>query len=132
MNIKQVSEITNVPASTIRYYEKEHIIPYVERSNSGIRDFDEHLIRRINFAKTMRAAGMEIDELKKYIYLFDQVQNSENEQLALLKQQREIMEEKRDDIQAAIDHLDYKISHFDNHMLATERELRALEKKHLK
>ncbi|MEJ6400833.1 MerR family transcriptional regulator [Nicoliella lavandulae] len=130
MNIKKASEITKVPASTIRYYEKEHIIPYVDRNDSGIRDFDEHLIRRINFAKTMRAAGMEIDALKKYIYLFDKVKDSESDQLQLLKQQKEIMEEKRDDIQAAIDHLNYKIDHFNDHMQATENELRDLEKVH--
>ncbi|CAI2617372.1 HTH-type transcriptional regulator AdhR [Apilactobacillus kunkeei] len=51
MNIKEASQITDVPASTIRYYEKEHIIPAVDRNDSGVRDFDDHAIRRISFAK---------------------------------------------------------------------------------
>ncbi|UQS86109.1 MerR family transcriptional regulator (plasmid) [Nicoliella spurrieriana] len=132
MNIKQVSEITKVPASTIRYYEKEHIIPPLERNNVGVRNFDEHLIRRINFAKTMRAAGMEIAALKKYIYLFDKVPNSQNEQLELLKQQRTIMTNKRDDIQIAINHLNYKIEHFADHMMTSEHELSELKQQRKK
>lgn len=127
MNIKEASQITNVPASTIRYYEKEHIIPAVNRNKSGMRDFDEHAIRRISFAKKMRDAGMEISTLKQYIYLFDNVKNSEDEQLALLVEQKRLMEEKRDKMQDAIDHLAHKIENFDTHMLRIEDELRNMK-----
>ncbi|CAI2555265.1 Transcriptional regulator, MerR family protein [Apilactobacillus kunkeei] len=127
MNIKEASKITDVPASTIRYYEKEHIIPAVDRNDSGVRDFDDHAIRRISFAKKMRDAGMEISTLKQYINLFDNVENSEDQQLALLVEQKSIMEEKRDKMQKAIDHLEHKIKNFDTHMLKVEDELRTMK-----
>lgn len=127
MNIKEASKITDVPASTIRYYEKEHIIPAVDRNDSGVRDFDDHAIRRISFAKKMRDAGMEISTLKQYINLFDNVENSEDQQLALLVEQKHIMEEKRDKMQKAIDHLENKIKNFDTHMLKVEDELRTMK-----
>lgn len=127
MNIKEASKITDVPASTIRYYEKEHIIPAVDRNDSGVRDFDDHAIRRISFAKKMRDAGMEISTLKKYINLFDNVENSEDQQLALLVEQKRIMEAKHDKMQKAIDHLERKIENFDTHMLKVEDELRNMK-----
>ncbi|CAI2613699.1 HTH-type transcriptional regulator AdhR [Apilactobacillus kunkeei] len=127
MNIKEASQITDVPASTIRYYEKEHIIPAVDRNDSGVRDFDDHAIRRISFAKKMRDAGMEISTLKKYINLFDNVENSENQQLALLVEQKRIMEAKHDKMQDAINLLENKIKNFDTHMLKVEDELRTMK-----
>lgn len=127
MNIKEASQITEVPASTIRYYEKEHIIPAVDRNESGVRVFDDHAIRRISFAKKMRDAGMEISTLKQYINLFDNVKDSEDEQLALLVEQKRLMEEKRDKMQKAIDHLAHKIENFDTHMLKIENELRNMK-----
>ena len=127
MNIKEASQITDVPASTIRYYEQEHIIPAVDRNDSGVRDFDDHAIRRISFAKKMRDAGMEISTLKKYINLFDNVENSENQQLALLVEQKRIMEAKHDKMQDAINLLENKIENFDTHMLKVEDELRTMK-----
>ncbi|GLB46039.1 MerR family transcriptional regulator [Philodulcilactobacillus myokoensis] len=129
MNIKEASHKIGVSSSTIRYYEKISLIPPILRNQIGIRDFDQHMIARIKFIKEMRAAGMSIKALQKYIHLFDKVNNSQNEQIELLKQQVEIMEEKRDDIQFAINHLNYKINHFYDHTLKTEQELKALEKK---
>lgn len=70
---------------------------------------------------------MEISTLKQYINLFDNVENSEDEQLALLVEQKRLMEEKRDKMNDAIDHLAHKIDNFDTHMLRIEDELRTMK-----
>ena len=41
MTIAEVSKKYELTADTIRYYEKEGLIPRVPRNKSGIRDFDE-------------------------------------------------------------------------------------------
>ena len=130
MNIKEASQKTGVNATTIRYYEKEGLIPPIDRNEVGVRAIDERIIRRINFVKTMRAAGMSIEALKEYITLFDAQTNNTTQQLQLLKAQIAIMEEKRDDLQVAIDHLHWKIDHYEDHMAVAEAELRAAEKQH--
>jgi len=131
MNIKEASEKTGVSSAAIRYYEKESLIPAIDRTPVGNRDIDDRIIRRIRFVTQMRAAGMSIESLRRYIELFDAQEDNTKEQKALLKEQLAVMEEKRDDLQAAIDHLNYKLNHFYDHMEATEAELRALEKEHV-
>lgn len=37
--IKQVSNMLNIPATTLRYYDKEGLLPYIERRGSGYRIF---------------------------------------------------------------------------------------------
>lgn len=130
MNIKEASEKTGVSSAAIRYYEKEGLISAIDRSDNGNREIDERIIRRITFARQMRAAGMSIENLRRYIQLFDSNEDNTREQMDLLREQMTQMEEKRDDIQAAIDHLHYKLDHYDDHMQSAEDELRELERKH--
>ncbi|MFD1454076.1 MerR family transcriptional regulator [Levilactobacillus lanxiensis] len=130
MNIKEASEKTGVSSAAIRYYEKESLIPAIDRTPVGNRDIDDRIIRRIRFVTQMRAAGMSIENLRRYIQLFDAQEDNAKEQKALLQEQLGVMEEKRDDLQAAIDHLNYKLNHFYDHMESTEEELRALEREH--
>jgi len=130
MNIKEASEKTGVSSAAIRYYEKESLIPSIDRTAVGNRDIDDRIIRRIRFVTQMRSAGMSIESLRRYIALFDAQEDNTKEQKSLLKEQLGVMEEKRDDLQAAIDHLNYKLNHFYDHMEATEEELRELERQH--
>lgn len=129
MNVNEASKQTGVSTDTIRYYEKEGLIPIIDRNESGNREIDEKVIRRITFAKQMRAAGMSIKALKQYVDLVDDSSDNTVKQKEILREQLVSMEEKRDDIQFAIDHLNYKLEHYDDHMKATEDELRELEKK---
>lgn len=39
--IKEASDITGIPATTLRYYDKEGILPFLERKESGHRMFSE-------------------------------------------------------------------------------------------
>lgn len=130
MNIKEASEQTGVSSAAIRYYEKESLIPPIDRTEVGNRDIDARILRRIRFVTQMRAAGMSIESLRRYIQLFDAQEDNTKEQKAILTEQLAVMEEKRDDLQAAIDHLNYKLNHYDDHMVSTENELRELERQH--
>ncbi|MFD1548635.1 MerR family transcriptional regulator [Levilactobacillus fuyuanensis] len=130
MNIKEASEKTGVSSAAIRYYEKESLIPPIDRTAVGNRDIDDRIIRRITFVTQMRAAGMSIENLRRYIELFDAQEDNTKEQKALLQEQLGVMEEKHGDLQAAIDHLNYKLNHFYDHMESTEQELRELERQH--
>ena len=130
MNIKEASERTGVSSAAIRYYEKEGLIPTIDRSDIGNREIDDRILRRIKFAKQMRDAGMTIENLRHYIQLFDAQEDNTKEQIDLLQAQLVEMEERRDDIQAAIDHLHYKLAHYDDHMVNAEDELRELERQH--
>ena len=57
MNIKEASRQTGVSSAAIRYYEKEGLIPPIDRSEVGNREIDARIIRRINFAKQIAVLG---------------------------------------------------------------------------
>ena len=52
---------------TIRFYEKKGLIGPIQRTKSGIRNYSEQDLKRIEFIKCMREADLPIDVLKKYV-----------------------------------------------------------------
>ena len=113
MTISEVSRKYNITADTIRYYEKEGLIPAVPRDKNGIRDFDENSCGWIEFIKCMRSAGLEIETLKRYVSLFRQGTATVKERKILLIEQREKLLKKQENIKATLDRLNYKIEKYE-------------------
>lgn len=113
MTIFEVSKKYNITADTIRYYEKEGLIPKVPRDKNGIRDFDEGSCGWIEFIKCMRSAGLEIETLKQYVSLFKQGTKTVKERKILLIEQREKLLKKQENIKATLDRLNYKIEKYE-------------------
>ena len=66
MTIAEVSKKVNLSADTLRYYERIGLIPEVNRTESGIRNYTEEDLGWIEFSKCMRNAGMSIEALIEY------------------------------------------------------------------
>ena len=50
--IKEIADLMNLPTSTIRYYDKQGLLPFVERSDSGYRQFSDQGVQRLPHAGT--------------------------------------------------------------------------------
>ena len=114
MTITEVSKKYNLTPDTIRYYEKQGLIPKVPRNKSGIREFDENSCRWIEFVKCMRSAGLSIEVLSKYVSLMKKGSDTVEERRKLLFDQREILLKKQKDINETIDKINYKIKIYDD------------------
>ena len=65
--VKDVSKITGLSIFTIRFYDKEGLMPFVSRNQSGIRVFTESDINQIMTICCLKNTGMQIKDIKKYI-----------------------------------------------------------------
>lgn len=123
MNIKEASSTTGVSADTIRYYERIGLIMPIERVN-GIRKFNERNINQINFAKTMREAGLSIETLKDYVTLvFEDDPTTIPARKNLLGEAINTLNEKVKEVVDARDYLQWKIDNYDSHMVPSEKKL---------
>lgn len=112
MTIREVSEKYDISADTIRYYERVGLIPHVPRKSNGIRDFDQTSCDWLSFVKCMRAAGVQIEALSKFVALKQQGNNEEACREILLEQRQRIKQQ-IEESQKTLERLEYKISHFD-------------------
>jgi DNA-binding transcriptional MerR regulator len=65
-SIGQISEMFNLPISTIRYYDKEGLFPQIERQ-SGIRKFSDAEVEALRVIECLKASGLEIREIKQFM-----------------------------------------------------------------
>lgn len=65
-SIGEVSEMCGLPASTLRYYDKQGLFPEMERS-SGIRKFGEQEIAALRVIDCLKRSGLEIKDIKQFM-----------------------------------------------------------------
>lgn len=127
MKIKEVTEQCGLSADTLRYYEKIGLLPPIHRTQGGIRDYTELDIRRIEFIKCMRSAGLPIDVLIDYFHLAQEGDATMEARKEILLAQREQLMERMNEMQKTLDLLDYKIDLYENAVLKNERQMVQLE-----
>ena len=124
MTIAEVSEKYQISADTLRYYEKEGLIPYISRSEGGVRNYTEEDCARIGFVKCMRSAGLSIEVLKQYFELFAKGKRTLKTRRDLLATEREKLRARMAELQDTLKRLDYKISVYDNALKSKTKELK--------
>ena len=123
MKIAEVSDRYSLSADTLRYYERIGLIPPVNRNDNGIRDYDETDVRRVEFIKCMRSAGLPIETLIEYVGLVQQGDTTIEARKQILKAQRELILGRMKAMQETLDVLNYKISVYEYALLKKERAI---------
>ena len=123
MKIAEVSERYAISLDTLRYYERIGLIRPVYRTASGIRDYNEIDLRRVEFIKCMRAAGLPIDVLIEYVGLVQLGDRTIEARKDILKAQREQLAARMSEMQKTLDILDRKIGGYENALLKKEKAM---------
>jgi len=66
-SIQKASLLAEIPSSTIRYYEKIHLIPPIKRNKQEHRTFDDKDIEILNLIRCFRHLGMSIEDIRASI-----------------------------------------------------------------
>ncbi|MBO1086387.1 MerR family transcriptional regulator [Enterococcus mundtii] len=117
MNIKQVSEEKGISADTLRYYERIGLIPPVNRTNGGIRDYTEEDLRWVDFTLCMRSAGLSIESLTEYIRLYSAGDETILARRDLLMKESEQLAKKIAEMQACQERLQKKIARYNQDLV---------------
>jgi MerR family transcriptional regulator, aldehyde-responsive regulator len=126
MRIAEVSEKYDLSADTLRYYERIGLISPVNRTESGIRDYNELDIKRVEFIKCMRTAGLPIEVLAEYIRLVQLGDSTIEMRKEILMEQREQLLSRMEEMQMTLDKLNHKIKIYENALLQKEQEFSEL------
>lgn len=97
-----------VNPSTLRYYDKEGLLPFVERSGGGIRMFKETDLEWLSTIECLKKTGMPIKEIKTFIDWCIQGDVTIPARLALIDRRRNAVEKQIEDLKATLETLDYK------------------------
>src|SRR5215510_15132904 len=127
MKIAEVSEQYGLSADTLRYYERVGLIPPVHRNEGGIRDYNELDLRRVDFIKCMRGAGLPIEVLIEYVGLVQRGDKTIEARKEILIEQRELLLARMNEMQKTLDILNHKIEVYENAVLKKEKQMIPIE-----
>lgn len=127
MRISEVSEQCGISLDTLRYYERVGLLPPVNRKESGIRDYSQLDVRRVEFVKCMRRVGLPIQVLVEYFKLVQQGDGTIEARKEILIEQRAQPVAEMEEMQETLDLLDYTVRVCQDAVLMRENEMVLVE-----
>ncbi|MCD7035117.1 MerR family transcriptional regulator [Metabacillus sp. GX 13764] len=106
--IKRVSEICHISPYTLRYYEKEGLLPPIQRDNNGNRLYTDDDLGMIQIIRCMKATGMTIAYIKNYIGL-----SSIQERRIIMTEQKQLIEEELKKYSELLETVNAKLDYYD-------------------
>ena len=110
--IGQVSEMTGLPVSTLRYYDKEGLFPKLERSN-GIRRFGERELEALRVIECLKKSGMEIKDIRQFMEWCAQGSSTYPQRRAMFIRQKESVEAEITRMNRVLDMLSFKCWYYE-------------------
>lgn len=111
--VGEMAKLLGVTASTLRYYDKEGLLPFVERSSGGIRMFRESDIEWLRVIECMKKAGMSIKDIRQYIELALKGDDTIELRLMMFRRQKEILQQKMAEMQHTMAMVEYKCWYYE-------------------
>lgn len=105
--ISEAAEKIGIPPSTIRYYDKEGLLPNIKRKN-GIRIFEDIDLRLMGLLTCLKNTGMPIKRIRDYVDLIQQGDASLQERYDIIKAQRQFVLDQIEQLQYYLEELDFK------------------------
>ncbi|MBQ4603867.1 MAG: MerR family transcriptional regulator, partial [Clostridia bacterium] len=99
--------------STLRYYDKEGLLPFVERSSGGIRVFKEADYEWLKVIECLKKTGMPLKDIKTFIEMAMQGDETIDERLELIRKQRDEVGRQIAELKETMDTLNFKCWYYE-------------------
>ena len=110
--IGQVSEMFQIPASTLRYYDREGLFPEMERTG-GIRRFGEKEVEALRVIECLKASGLEIKDIKQFMAWCVEGPSTYGLRRQLFETRKKAVEEELRQLHKTLDMLNFKCWYYD-------------------
>lgn len=110
--IGQVAKKTGISAYTLRYYDREGLMPFVKRNASGRREFTDENLDLIDLITCLKHTGLQLSEIREFIQLTMQGDATLPTRLNIFKQQQEAVRKQIEQSKKYLAKLDYKVRFF--------------------
>ena len=111
--VGEMAKLLDVPASTLRYYDKEGLLPFVARSSGGIRMFQDSDFEWLQVISCMKKAGMSIKDIRQYIQLALQGDDTIDMRLNMFQHQRELLKAQLEEMRHTLEMVEYKCWYYE-------------------
>ena len=106
--VGEMAKRLGVSASTLRYYDQEGLLPFVERSSGGIRMFKESDYEWLKIIECLKKTGMPLKDIRGFVLMAISGDETIDARLELIIKQQAAVKKQIEDLQQTLATLDFK------------------------
>lgn len=111
--VGEMAKKLGVSPSTLRYYDKEGLLPFVERAEGGMRMFKDVDYEFLKIIGCLKSTGMQLKDIKVFIEMVQRGDDSIDERLELFQKQKDAVEKQLETLQTTMDIVNYKCWYYE-------------------
>ena len=96
--VGEMAKRLGVAPSTLRYYDKEGLLPFVERSDGGIRVFKDADYEWLMIIECLKKTGMPLKDIKEFVVMAMEGDDTIDKRLTLINKQKESIEKQIEEL----------------------------------
>ncbi|AVK99560.1 MerR family transcriptional regulator [Pediococcus inopinatus] len=112
--IKEVAQKTGLSIYTLRFYDKQGLLPFVMRNEAGYRTFTESDLSIIHTICCLKNTDMKISDIRKYIEYVMAGSVTIDKRAKLLSAQRQKVLDKQKQLAESLQEIDYKLGIYES------------------
>lgn len=111
--VGEMAKRLGITPSTLRYYDQEGLLPFVERSSGGMRMFKDSDYEWLQVIECLKKTGMQLKDIREFIEMAMQGDETIEPRLVLIRQQREAVKAQIEALQETLRTLDFKCWYYE-------------------
>lgn len=129
--ISEVAERAGITAYTLRYYDKEGLLPFVDRNRAGVRLFKDSDYEWLAVITCLKKTGMPIKKIREFIDWCMEGDGTLHERLQVFVEHKKRVQEQVQQLTRFMEKIDYKIWYYETAIKAGTEEVHKNQTCHL-
>ena len=117
-SISEIAKKLGLTASTLRYYDKEGLLPFVDRSPNGIRLFTDLDLASLKMVECLKATGMPIKDIKQFTDWCATGDGTLQKRRDMFYERKKVVEAQIEALKKTLDTINYKCWYYDTAIAA--------------
>ncbi|RAR43815.1 MerR family transcriptional regulator [Paenibacillus sp. MDMC362] len=111
-SISEAAKELNVTTYTLRYYDKEGLMPFVGRTASGQRLFKESDLAALKVIECLKSTGMQIKEIKTFIDWVTDGDATLQQRFDMFMERKAIVEKQMEELKQTMELVEHKCLYY--------------------
>lgn len=107
-----MSKLTGLPASTLRYYDKQGLLPNLRRDGNNVRVFTDEDYGQLRIIECLKRSGLSIKDIKNFIDMAGK-EEALTGRLEIFRNRREILRKELEELRGVLDVIEYKCWYYE-------------------
>ncbi len=121
--VGEMAKKLGVAPSTLRYYDKEGLIPFVDRSKGGIRVFKDSDLEWLRIIECLKKTGMPLRDIKAFVEMAMEGDATIGRRLDLIKERKRAVSDEIERLRCTLETLEFKCWYYETAKAAGTTEV---------